>query len=63
MRKKCIDATLSQWRIEDELRLAVLLRDRVIMTDHHRAIGISVLGEPYAKDNETPSIRHRRCNQ
>lgn len=40
MREECIHAGLRRWRIEDELRFAVFLRNRVVVIHSHRSVGI-----------------------
>lgn len=52
MREQSIDAGLRRWRIEDELRLPVLLEHSVVVTHHDRAIGIPTGSQANPKDSE-----------
>jgi hypothetical protein len=40
LRKQSVHASLRGWRLEDELCLPILLRNRVIVTDNYRTIRI-----------------------
>ena len=56
MRKQSVHASLRGWRLEDELCLPILLRNRVIVTDDYRTIRISRFGQPDPKYYEINSI-------
>jgi hypothetical protein len=56
MREQSVDAILRRRRFENELRLAVLLCNRVIVADHDRTVRIPFC-EPGAKDRDVRSIR------
>ena len=51
------------WRIKDELRLAALLRDRVVVGDYNRTIGIPISGQAQAKHSEVDTKGQQRRRQ
>lgn len=50
--KQRIDAALWRRRVEDELGLAVLLQDGVIVSDHDRTVGIAVCPDSKTEEAE-----------
>jgi len=58
MRKQRVHASLRRRRVEDELRLSILLLHGVVMTHHDRAIRIALSSHPQTEQAEVDSERH-----
>jgi len=52
MREQRIYARLRGRGIEDKLGLPALLCDRVVVTDHNRAVRIAMRKQPYPKESK-----------
>lgn len=57
MGEQCIRTGFRRRWIEDELRLPILLLNRIVMADDHRAIRMSVHGDTQSKKPEI----HAEC--
>ena len=60
MREDCMSTGFRRRRIEDELRLAVLLQNRIVASYHNRAVRIPIRGQAQAKHHKVCSESHQR---
>ena|SRR5437879_8015146 len=58
--KQRVDAGLDLWRIEDELRFAILLRHGVVAGNRDLSVGLAIRGEAVAEHSIVHGVGQER---